>query len=156
MTPVRGLRKPRRVCRWEEAKVGLVQKPGETDRLYSVQPTSGLDQSFEQLFALAWLKGWTEDTLVRGLADGARHIRPRMEKAFNGCKFRFILDRPHCKEHLSSAGEALESMTGVPAQEWANQALKKLEVGKAAEVVVELELAWEASGSAQKQVVRFR
>ena len=146
LTPVRGLPKRRRVCRWEEAKVGLVQKPGESERLYSVQPTSGLDESFEELFALACLKGWTEETLVRGLADGARHIRPRMEEAFNGCKFRFILDRPHCKEHLSSAGEALESMTGVPAQEWANQALEKLEVGEAAEVVVELELAWEASG----------
>ncbi|MCD6497130.1 MAG: hypothetical protein J7M25_02365 [Deltaproteobacteria bacterium] len=34
------------------------------------------------------------------------------------------LDRPHCKEHLSSAGEALEPMTGVPAQQWADEALK--------------------------------
>jgi len=36
VTPVRGLPKRRRVCRWEEAKVGLVQKPGEVDRLYTV------------------------------------------------------------------------------------------------------------------------
>ena len=143
---VRGLPKRRRICRWEEAKVGLLQKPGEIDRLYSVQPTSGLDESFEELFALACLKGWTEETLVRGLADGARHIRPRMQEAFNGGKFRFILDRPHCKEHLSSAGEALEVMTGVPAQEWAKLALDKLEVGEAAAVVVELNLAWDASG----------
>jgi hypothetical protein len=37
-------------------------------------------------------------------------------------------------------------MTGVPAQQWAEEALKKAEVGEAAAVVVELKLAWEASG----------
>ncbi len=31
LTPVRGLPKRRRECRWEEAKVGLIQKPGEVD-----------------------------------------------------------------------------------------------------------------------------
>lgn len=145
-TSVRGLPKRRRLCSWEEAKVGLVQKPGEASRLYSVQPTSGLEQSFNDLFALACIKGWSEETQVRGLADGARHIRPRMEEAFNGGHFRFILDRPHCKEHLSSAGEALETRTGAPAQEWADQALKKLEVGEVGAVVTELKQAWEASG----------
>ena len=101
LTPVRGLPKRRRNCRWEETKVGLVQKPGEVDRLYSVRPTGELEESFDDLFALACLKGWTELTQVRGLADGAHHIRPRMEEAFNAGPFRFILDRPHCKEHLS-------------------------------------------------------
>lgn len=146
LTPVRRLPKRRRACRWEEAKVGLVQKPGEVDRLYSVQPTSGLEQSFDDLFALACIKGWDELTEVRGLADGARHIRPHMETVFDIGNFRFILDRPHCKEHLSSAGEALEPMTGVPTQQWADEALKKLEAGKSAEVVAELKQAWEASG----------
>jgi len=146
LTPVRKLPKRRRVCRWEEAKLGLVQKPGEVDRLYSVQPTSGLEQSFDDLFALACIKGWVELTEVRGLADGARHIRPHMEVAFDIGNFRFILDRPHCKEHLSDAGKALEPMTGVPAQQWADEALKKLEVGKAAAVAAELKRAWEASG----------
>lgn len=146
LTPVRGLSKRHKNCRWEEAKVGLVQKPGEVDRLYSVQPTAGLERSFEDLFSLACLKGWSEETQVRGIADGARHIRPRMEDAFNAGSFRFILDRPHCKEHLSSAGEALQSLTGVPAQQWAAQALKRLEVGESSAVVSELQHAWEMSG----------
>ena len=128
LTPVRSLPKRRRVCRWEEAKVGLVQQPGEVDRLYSVQPTSGLEQSFDDLFALACIKGWDELTQVRGLSDGARHIRPRMEEVFDIGNFRFILDRPHCKEHLSSAGEALEPITDVPARQWADEALEKLEL----------------------------
>jgi hypothetical protein len=146
LTPVRGLPKRHRACRWEEAKVGLVQKPGEVDRLYSVQPTSELAQSFDDLFSLACMKGWTEQTQVRGISDGARHIRPRMEEAFDVGDFRFILDRPHCKEHLSSAGEALEPMTGMPVQSWAAEALKKLEAGHAADVVGELERAYQASG----------
>jgi hypothetical protein len=150
LTPVRGLPKRRKECRWEEAKVGLVQKPGEVERLYSVQPTSGLDKSFEDLFSLACIKGWGELTLVRGLSDGALHIRPHMEEAFDIGNFRFILDRPHCKEHLSSAGKALESITSVPAQQWANEALKKLEAGEAAAVVAELTQAWEASGPDKK------
>lgn len=147
LTPVRGLPKRKKVCRWEEAKVGLVQLPGETDRLYSVQPTPGLEKSFDDLFSLACLKGWSESTHVRGIADGARHIRTRMEGVFNSGIFQFILDRPHCKEHLSSAGEALEPNTGVPAQEWVREALKKLEMGDSATVINGLKLAWETSGS---------
>ena len=146
LTPVRGLPKPRRNCRWEEAKVGLVQVPGELDRLYAVRPTAGLEESFEDLFALACLKGWTEETQVRGLADGARHIRPRMEEAFDIGNFRFILDRPHCKEHLTEAGQALALPEGVTAQQWSGGALAKMEVGRVDEVVAELRQAWEASG----------
>lgn len=147
LTPVRRLPKRKKVCRWEEAKVGLVQIPGEVGRLYSVQPTSGLEKSFEDLFSLACLEGWSESTLVRGIADGARHIRTRLEGIFNVGNFRFILDRPHCKEHLSSAGEALESNTAVPAQQWAGQALKKLETGDTATVIAELKQAWLSSGA---------
>ena len=105
-----------------------------------------MEKSFDDMFSLACIKGWSDQTRVRGLSDGARHIRQRMEGAFGAGNFRFILDRPHCKEHLSSAGEALKPMTGAPAQQWADEALKKAEAGEADAVVVELELAWEASG----------
>jgi hypothetical protein len=149
-TPVRGLLKRRKVCRWEEVKAGLVQKPGEVDRLYSLRPTAGLDAAFGDLFGLAVMKGWTKRTQVRGIADGARHIRPRMAEAFHAGTFRFILDRPHCKEHLSSAGAALEPATGLPAQEWATSALARLETGRAEEVVSELARAWEALGDDEK------
>jgi hypothetical protein len=147
LTPVRGLAKRKKVCRWEEAKVGLVQLPGEVERLYSAQPTSGLEKSFNDLFSLACLKGWRESTLVRGIADGARHIRTRMEDAFKIGIFKFILDRPHCKEHLLNAGTALETFTAKPAQQWADEALKKLEEGRATEVVTELKQAWKSSGT---------
>lgn len=119
-TPVRGLPKRRKECRWEEVKVGLVQVPGEVTRLYSVRPTGELDEAFEDLLALACLKNWTEKTEVRGIADGAQYIRTRMEETSHACKFRFILDRPHAKEHLSDAGRLLAeaSLIQVSAEQW--------------------------------------
>jgi hypothetical protein len=59
LTPVRKLPKKRRKTYWEEAKLGLVQVPGQVDRRYSVRPTTGLDESFEDLFSLACLSGVT-------------------------------------------------------------------------------------------------
>ncbi|MFT5583828.1 MAG: hypothetical protein ACI9VR_001412 [Cognaticolwellia sp.] len=104
LTPVRMLPKRRKVCRYQEVKAGLVQKPGEVDRLYSLRPTGGLDAAFEDLLGLAMLKGWTEKTEVGGIADGARYIRQRMKETFHASSSRFILDRPHCKKHLSTGG----------------------------------------------------
>jgi hypothetical protein len=148
-TPVRGLPKRHKNCRWEEAKLGLVQAPGQVDgRLYSVRPTAELDEAFQDLLALACLKGWSEQTEVRGIADGARHIRPRMAEAFHACPFRFILERPHAKGHLDNAGEQLEKLGGLPKDHWASIALERLEAGAALEVVNELRRA--ASRTADK------
>jgi len=147
LTPIRKLPKRRKDCRWEEVKAGLAQKPGEVTRLYSLRPTAALDEAFDDLLALACLKGWTEETRVRGLADGARHIRPRMAETFHACDFRFILDRPHCKEHLSSAGEAMRPVAGLETQAWAGRALGRLEVGHADQVVSELRDAFEATSN---------
>jgi hypothetical protein len=87
-TPVRGLPKRRRNNFWQEVKLGLVQVPGETTRLYSARPTDELDGAFQDLLALGVLKGWTEQTKVRGIADGARHIRDRMQETFHACPFQ--------------------------------------------------------------------
>jgi hypothetical protein len=141
-TKVRGLKKRHKRCRWEEVKLGLVQVPGQVEgRLYTVRPTAELDESFDDLLALACLKGWTEQTRVRGIADGARHIRPRMSDAFHACPFVFILDRPHAKEHLDDAGDALETLGGEPKAVWAAEALDRLERGDALDVVAELRIA---------------
>jgi hypothetical protein len=144
-TPVRGLPKRRKKCRWEEVKVGLAQIPGEVSRLYSVRPTHELDEAFDDLLALACLKGWTEDTRVRGIADGARYIRTRMEEAFHACPFRFILDRPHAKEHLSDVSKLLAEALLIDgsAEQWYKKAFKQLENGEVEQVVDELKAAFE-------------
>ncbi len=146
-TAVRGLLKKLKVCRWEETKLGLVQVPGEVTRLYTVRPTNELDEAFEDLFALACLKGWGPTTEVRGIADGARYIRPRMADAFNESPFRFILDRPHAKEHLSDVGELLESSGRVESKEdWAAEAIKTIEARHVTDVVAEIRTAFEETG----------
>jgi len=147
-TPVRGLPKRRRNMFWQEVKVGLVQVPGQVQgRLYSVRPNTELDEAFNDLFALARLKGCRDSTQVRGLSDGAQHIRTRMQETFHSCDFRFILDRPHAREHLTEAGEALAPHTAIDAQQWADDALKRLERGEARGVVLELRDAYETTGA---------
>jgi hypothetical protein len=144
-TPVRGLPKRQKQCRWEEVKVGLVQVPGEINRLYSVRPTAELDEAFEDLLALACLKDWTEHTEVRGIADGAQYIRTRMEDTFHACKFRFILDRPHAKQHLSEAGKLLAetAVIEISPEQWSAAALDHLEKGEVQKVIDELTTAFE-------------
>jgi hypothetical protein len=146
LTPVRGLPKRRKVARWEEVKAGLVQKPGETQRLYTLRPTDELEAAFQDLLALAVMKGWDEQTQVRGIADGAIHIRPRMEENFDAGDFMFILDRPHLKQHLSDAGRAMQPFSGLNAQTWANNAMDVIESGDASAVVAELLAAYELGG----------
>lgn len=147
-TPVRGLPKRHKKCHWVEVKLGLVQAPGEvTGRLYTARPTNEIDGAFQDLLSLACLKGWSEQTEVRGIADGARHIRPRLAEVFHACPFRFILDRPHAKEHLAAAGTEIEKLAGQPGAEWAAAALEKLETGSAALVVEELRAAGRKSGN---------
>lgn len=153
LTPIRKLPVRRKATRWEEVKAGLAQVPKSVAatgsapaRLYALRPTHALEESFRDLFGLACMLGWGPTTQVRGLADGAKHIRTRMEATFAVGDFRFILDRPHCKEHLTSAGTALELYTGEPAQEWAAGALETLEGGNASLIVATLEEAWILSG----------
>jgi hypothetical protein len=144
LTPIRGLPKRRKNCRWEEAKLGLVQIPGEVEgRLYTARPTGDLLEVFQDLLGLAVLKRWTEQTSVRGIADGARYNRVRMADTVHACSFRFILDRPHAIEHLGTAGERLETLTGLPKATWIPSALAKLEHGEAQAVVDELRSAAE-------------
>ena len=147
-TPVRDLLKRRKNMFWQEVKVGLVQVPGEVQgRLYSVRPHGELDEAFDDLFALARIKGCTDSTQVRGLSDGAQHIRTRLQETFHSCDFLFILDRPHAREHLTEAGEALAAHGGLGAQPWADAAMDKLESGNVLSVVFELRKAYEATGA---------
>jgi hypothetical protein len=146
LTPVRGLPKRRKNCRWEEAKLGLVQIPGEVEgRLYTVRPTTELEQVMQDLFGLAGLKGWTEQTEVRGIADGAIYIRQRLADVFHASPFRFILDRPHAVDHLDAAGAVLEQLGGPPKATWVQEALARLERGEASAVVAELRRAAQQS-----------
>lgn len=137
-TPIRNLPKRRKVCEWKEAKVGLVQVPGEASRLYTARPTDELDNVFRDLLGLACLKGLGGDTQVRGIADGAPYIRKRLERTFENHTFQFILDRPHAKQHLYEAGERLHPYDEELRQAWVKQSFDELESGKASKVVARL------------------
>ena len=147
-TPVRGLIKRKKNCRYEEVRLGVIQLAQGGPRLYAVRPNFELDDLFHDVFALARELGLTERTDVRGIADGAHYIRKRLKKAFDGwcATYRFILDRPHAKEHLAEAAAALEAWRGDPAGVWAKSALDRMERGDAADVVAELKREAERTG----------
>lgn len=134
-TPVRNLPRRKRVCEWKEAKVGLVQVPGEVNRLYTARPTHELEEVFQDLLGLACMKGLGAETRVRGIADGAPYIRKRLERTFENHRFQFILDRPHAKQHLYEAGERIHPFDKKRRQVWVDEALAELEAGYASKVV---------------------
>ena len=134
-TAVRGLLKRKRVCEWKGAKLGLVQIPGETTRIYTARPTHELDEVFQDLLGLAVLKGWAGDTQVRGIADGAPYIRKRLEKTFEGSPFKFILDWPHAKGHVYAAAERLHPFDEERRKAWIARTMNDFDLGKAQEVV---------------------
>ena len=139
-TPVRNLPKRTKKCYWKEVKVGVVQGVNDKkeDRLYSLRFMNDLSESFEDLLALAHMQDWSKDTNVRGIADGAKYIKTRMEETFDACNFKFILDRPHAKEHLGDVAKELASIIKIDKNKWFDEALKKIENGKADLVISEL------------------
>lgn len=134
-TAVRGLPKRKRVCDWKGAKVGLVQVPGETARLYTARPTHELNEVFQDLLGLAVMKGWAGDTQVRGIADGAPYIRKRMEQTFEASPFKFILDWPHGKGHVYAAAERLHPFDEERRKAWVARTMQDFDRGNAQEVV---------------------
>ena len=57
----------------KRSKSDSFRVPGRTERLYTalftVRLTDGLETSFDDLFSLACLEGWTPQTRVRGIAE---------------------------------------------------------------------------------------
>ncbi len=146
LTPVRKLPKRKKKCYWKEVKVGVVQGVNDKneDRLYSLRFTNELTESFDDLLALAHMQNWNENTHVRGIADGAKYIKSRMEDTFDACDFKFILDRPHAKEHLGEAVIELAKVKNIDKDEWFNEAFENIETGKSDIVIDELRKAGES------------
>ena len=70
-----------------------------------------------------------------------------MEDTFHACPFRFILDRPHAKEHLSDVSKRLESkqLISVSAKQWYATAVRRLEHGDVDKLIGELGHAFDRS-----------
>lgn len=154
-TSVRKLPKRNKKCYWKEVKIGLVQGVNDKkeDRLYSIRFMNELTESFDDLLALAHMQDWNETTNVRGIADGAKYIKSRMEETFNACDFKFILDRPHAKEHLGEVAKELARIKGIDKDKWFDKALNNIENGNVDIVISELKKTGEYIQSETKKTL---
>lgn len=138
-TPVRGLPKKAKKTRYSEVRLAVAN--GAEDRLHAARPGDQLDEIFRDTRELARLVGAKpEKTTIHAISDGAPYIRARLARGFSEFEFHFTLDRPHAKEHLHGAAEALHEGDEESAERWYRDALARMEHGDADDVVAELQI----------------
>lgn len=134
VSPKRGLPKGRRETQWKEVRLSAVQRLEEEEKLYSAVLGSPQEVG-EQMFALALLAGWGEETKVHGVGDAASWIAPQMAQEFPRCSY--LLDRYHLLEHLYQGAEALPCGCAVGREEWVKQQVERIEKGEVEGVIQE-------------------
>jgi len=131
-SPKRRLPKRHRQTQWREVRLSCVEEVSEGQRLYGA--VMGLaSQVGQQMFGLAVLMGWGEQTLVHGVGDGAPWIAQQMAEVFP--KQRYLLDRYHLMEHLYAGAEALPLELGLSATEWVERQLRAIDGAQVDKVV---------------------
>jgi len=117
-SPKRQQPKRQRQTQWREVRLTCVQRPGELAWHYGAILGSPA-QVGEQMFALAVLAGWGEDTEVHGVGDGAPWIAQQMAEVFP--RHRSLLERYHLREPLDTGAQALPQNCPLSGQEWVDQ-----------------------------------
>lgn len=143
-TEVLKLNKRKRIEEWRDVRVGLARPLSEIARTY-VAAMSSYDDVTDQLFSAAVDRGLSERTQVVGVADGGIGLREALDAKFAG--MRFVLDRPHFKQHLYEAADAMV-LVGAAREEWVAAAVAECEMGNAP-IVVESLKTYEGTGDAR-------
>jgi len=144
--------KRRRVINWRDVRIGLAtdlngEEKGYVGRMDAYPPVVG------QLFALTVKQGLSPRTEVIAVADGGNGIREELERQFP--RIRFILDRPHLKDHLYATAEAM----GLKAEErrkWVEGKLDLIDTGKIIEALGEIRLDYaDTSTDSIRQLIAY-
>jgi len=133
LSPKRRHAKHRRQTQWREVRLSTVQVP-EQERRYGAVLGSPRKVG-EQLFPLALLAGYGENTWVHGVGDGAPWIAQQMAEVFP--RQRYLLDRYHLLEHLYLAANAFLGDHEESAKGWVERQVGRIDQGKVAEVIEE-------------------
>lgn len=144
-TAVRGAPKRRRKEEWREVRVGLARPLDEVDatcvaRMDEYAPVT------EQLFSAACVRGLSSRTEVIAVADGGQGLREEVQAQFVGS--RFIYDRPHLKQHLYEAAEAM-GLKGAARESWVADQIGRIDGGRVEAVLGRLR---EHKGRGKKRV----
>ena len=127
-----GDRRKRRTLSWKEYRLGVLQKAGEVNWLYTVAYGS-VDAVGDGLEILAKRAGFGEKTKVHALGDGALWVREQMERVF-GCQMNFTIDFFHLCDYLASAADIF----GEKKAEWMKKTKAVLKKGQIKKVLTGL------------------
>ena len=163
LTPVRKQEKRQRHTEWKQVNLGAVHERGAITSWYCGR-LGETEATFDDLFGLGCLAGWSLNTQTAGIADGAPHIRSHMQARFQVARpthvqgtgpavsdFKFILDRPHTRRHLVLAGEILAPAKKQPLATWVDQKLQQIDQGGVQPVMAYLERAARRTANAVLQ-----
>jgi hypothetical protein len=130
-----------REIQWRDVRMGLVTDPEGLEKDY-VGRMDFYPPVVDQLFSMAVKQGLSTRTEVIAVADGGNGIKEELERQFPG--IRFILDRPHLKNHLFETGEA-KGLEPDERKKWVNSRLELIEAGKIPQVLDELKQDYAAT-----------
>jgi hypothetical protein len=132
--PVRAVNKRVRKEAWRDVRVGLARVPDEVTRTH-VASMSSYPVVVEQLFAAACERGLSTRTQTTCVADGGNGLREEVAAQFAGS--RFVLDRPHAKQHLYETAETM-GLRAEAREAWVARLTAHLDVGNVDLVLAEL------------------
>lgn len=133
-TKKRNLPRRRRNEAWRDVRVGLARPANEVDATY-VACMDKYPVVVHQIFDAACLRGLSTQTQVVAVADGGNGLREELDAQF--ANLRFVLDRPHLKQHLFETAEAC-GLVDQERERWVGRITACLDVGTVQPVLDEL------------------
>lgn len=132
VTKKRRLLKRKRESGWKEVRVGLVRPVSDKEKRTYVAQMSKYPEVVGQLISAAYDQGMSKQTQVYAVADGGNGLREALQAQFLNLKF--ILDRPHLKQHLYS-GAAAMGLTDIERHKWVSDKLHIIDAGDVRQVI---------------------
>jgi hypothetical protein len=135
-TSKRKFPRKKKETKWREVRVIATKEPDEVDCKFSAIMAQK-DEVGNQMFGLALLKGFGDNTQVVCIGDGAPWIADEFMNQFP--KGWFLLDKYHLYKHLYEAGEALPKDNENLKQRWVMAQMTKIDLGLVDKVLKECE-----------------
>ncbi len=134
-TPVYKNPKKQKILNWRDVRIGLARPLDSLSKTY-VGKKDSYPEVVSDLFQAAVLEGMSPRTQVIGVGDGGIGLKEALETQFP--TMRFILDKPHLKDHLYETAEAL-GISQPDRAAWVKPRLDAISQGNVEQVKKELD-----------------
>lgn len=147
LTNKRHLQKSHRPHEWREVRVGFARQLQNKEARTFVARMSKYPDIVQRLVSAACDQGLKATSQVIAVADGGNGLREALEAQFPSLKF--ILDRPHVKQHLYATADAMGLSDG-QRHSWVRQQMDLIDCGQVEQVISRL-TSYQGSGSGRVQ-----